>query len=57
MTTGGGDEPDFVMEDGLAVLSRSYLLRRGSCCGLACRHCPYVGTPLEHPDRARRREP
>jgi len=47
------DEPDWVFEDGLMVASRSGLLRRGECCGLGCRNCPYVGTPLEHPDRAR----
>lgn len=48
------DEPDLVCDtDGLWVLSRSALLRRGTCCGLACRNCPYVGTPLEHPHRAR----
>lgn len=48
------DEPDHVFEDGLLVMTRSYLLRRGSCCGLACRNCPYVGTRLVHPDRAAR---
>jgi hypothetical protein len=49
------DEPDHVVdEDGLFVMTRSYLLRRGECCGLACRNCPYVGTPWEHPDRAAR---
>jgi hypothetical protein len=48
------DEPDHVFEDGLFVMTRSYLLRRGECCGLACRNCPYVGTEWEHPDRAAR---
>lgn len=48
------DEPDLVAgDDGLWVLSRSALLRRGTCCGLGCRNCPYVGTALEHPGRAR----
>ena len=45
------DEPDWVMEDGWMVATRSGLLRRGECCGNGCKNCPYVGTPLEHPDR------
>jgi Family of unknown function (DUF5522) len=36
--------PDFTLEDGLVVFSRDFLLRRGSCCGSGCRHCPYPGT-------------
>ena len=27
---------------GLSVLTAAYLLRRGTCCGSGCRHCPYV---------------
>lgn len=26
---------------GLFVMTRGYLLRRGSCCSAGCRHCPY----------------
>ena len=36
---------------GLWVMTRLAHLDRGTCCGNACRHCPYVGTPLEHPRR------
>ncbi|MBK6749434.1 MAG: hypothetical protein KA956_02305 [Pyrinomonadaceae bacterium] len=32
---------DFDFEDGLMVLTRRYLSRRGYCCGGDCRHCPY----------------
>ncbi len=32
---------DFYLEGGLLVLTAHYHLRRGSCCGNACRHCPY----------------
>lgn len=32
---------DFVIEEGLFVLTRAFLLRRGYCCGSGCRHCPY----------------
>lgn len=26
---------------GLFVMTRGYLLRRGTCCGSGCRHCPF----------------
>ena len=26
---------------GLMVLTAGYLVRRGTCCGTGCRHCPY----------------
>lgn len=32
---------DFYYDGGLMVLTASYLLRRGYCCGNRCRHCPY----------------
>lgn len=32
---------DFHLENGLVVLTREYLLRRGYCCGSGCRNCPY----------------
>lgn len=32
---------DFYFENGLMVLTRSYLLNRGYCCSNTCRHCPY----------------
>lgn len=32
---------DFYMENGLMVLSSWFHLKRGECCGNACRHCPY----------------
>lgn len=32
---------DFYFEDGMMVLTRKYLLERGSCCDNGCRHCPY----------------
>ena len=28
-------------EDGLMVLTESYLKSRGYCCKSACKHCPY----------------
>ena len=36
------DEADYYLdENGLMVFTRSYHLRRGSCCESGCRHCPY----------------
>ncbi|WP_420844086.1 DUF5522 domain-containing protein [Lacipirellula parvula] len=32
---------DFYFERGRFVLTEAYLLRRGTCCGNGCRHCPY----------------
>ncbi|HEV8593490.1 MAG TPA: DUF5522 domain-containing protein [Pyrinomonadaceae bacterium] len=32
---------DFYFENGLMVLTETYLLKRDYCCGNACRHCPY----------------
>lgn len=32
---------DYYMENGLMVLSSWFHLKRGECCGNACRHCPY----------------
>ena len=32
---------DYTMENGLLVMTRWYLLRRGHCCENGCRHCPY----------------
>jgi hypothetical protein len=35
-------EPDdYYLENGLMVLTERYHLKRGSCCGNGCRHCPY----------------
>jgi hypothetical protein len=35
------DPEDFYFENGLMVLTERYHLKRGSCCGNGCRHCPY----------------
>jgi len=37
----GSAEPDYYLENGFVVFTRSYHLRRGYCCGSGCRHCPY----------------
>lgn len=40
---------------GWSVMTAYYLKKRGFCCGLGCRHCPWVGTAGEHPDREQNR--
>ena len=35
---------DYVMENGLLVFTREYLLTR-PCCGNGCRNCPYGVNP------------
>jgi hypothetical protein len=35
------DEPDYYFEHGLLVYTSAFHLKRGSCCGSGCRHCPY----------------
>lgn len=32
---------DYTVENGLWVFTRWYFLKRGECCGNACRNCPY----------------
>ena len=32
---------DYYFEDGLLIMTEAYHLRRGSCCGMKCRHCPF----------------
>lgn len=32
---------DFYFINGLMVMTESYHLKRGYCCGNACLHCPY----------------
>ncbi|MBT8115504.1 MAG: hypothetical protein KJP04_08990 [Arenicella sp.] len=35
------EDKHYYMENGFMVFTRAYHLARGSCCGSACRHCPY----------------
>jgi hypothetical protein len=39
-------ERDYYVEHGRVVFTESYLLRRGTCCGNGCRHCPFRGESL-----------
>lgn len=37
---------DFYREGDYIVFTAQYHLRRGSCCGSGCRHCPYTAKSL-----------
>lgn len=41
------EQPDSYVENGLLVYTAAYHLRRGSCCGSGCRHCPYEPRHVE----------
>ena len=36
---------DFYWEKGKLVMSEAYHIKRGSCCGNDCKHCPYSEIP------------
>jgi len=40
-------QPDCYFENGLLVYTAAYHLKRGSCCGSGCRHCPYEPKHVE----------
>lgn len=40
-------EPDYYIENGLLVMTKSYHLKRGYCCGSACRNCPFEHINVE----------
>jgi hypothetical protein len=43
---------DYYFEGSKLVFTAAYLLKRGSCCGSGCRHCPYRGAAPELDDEA-----
>jgi hypothetical protein len=40
-------QPDWYFENGLLVYTATYHLKRGSCCGSGCRHCPFEPRHIE----------
>ncbi len=38
---------DYYFDGPYIVFTAAYLLKRGTCCGSGCRHCPYRGTELD----------
>jgi hypothetical protein len=41
------EQPDYYVENGLLVYTAAHHLKRGSCCGSGCRHCPYEPRHVE----------
>jgi hypothetical protein len=35
------DKDYYINEHGKVVFTKEYHLKRGSCCGSGCKHCPY----------------
>ena len=33
---------DYYLENDRVIFTASFHIRRGSCCGNGCRHCPYT---------------
>ena len=34
-------ELDFYWDEGKVVMTEQYHIKRGSCCGSGCKHCPF----------------
>lgn len=39
--TRSSEQPDYYFENDLLVYTAHFHVKRGSCCGSGCRHCPY----------------
>jgi hypothetical protein len=46
----GLDPEDYYFEGPYLVFTAAYHLKRGSCCGSGCRHCPYGNAPAKSAD-------
>ena len=42
----------YLTENGLLVFTEAYHLKRGSCCGSGCRHCPYDYENVAEPKKS-----
>ncbi|MGA3033639.1 MAG: DUF5522 domain-containing protein [Terracidiphilus sp.] len=41
------DPEDYYFEGPYLVFTAAYHLKRGTCCGSGCRHCPYGNGPAK----------
>lgn len=48
---------DFYLDGDYMVFTEQYHLKRGSCCGSRCKHCPYGLAPDASEDHYQRPEP
>ena len=46
------EEDFYFLPDGRLVFTEAYHLKRGSCCGNGCRHCPYDYEQVREPRRS-----
>ncbi len=46
-------EDFYFNEDGFMVLTASYHLKRGVCCGNGCKHCPFDFINVPEPTRSK----
>jgi len=42
------EHQDYYIEDGRYVFTAHFHLKRGSCCGNKCRHCPFCPKHLKN---------
>lgn len=47
------DPEDYYYEGEYLVFTAAYHLKRGSCCGSGCRHCPFGNGPAKEPEAAK----
>lgn len=45
------DEDYYILPDGRLVMTSTYLLKRGFCCGNGCLNCPYNYENVQEPMR------
>jgi hypothetical protein len=45
------DEDYYFLPDGRLVMTATYLLKRGWCCGNGCLHCPFDYINVKEPKR------
>jgi hypothetical protein len=46
-------EDYYLLPDGRLVMTASYLLKRGWCCGNGCLHCPFEYAAVPEPKRSK----
>jgi hypothetical protein len=51
-TTQPNNEDYYMLPDGRIVFTAQYHLKRGYCCGNACKHCPYQYENVSEPKRS-----
>jgi hypothetical protein len=50
------NEQLYYLEDGKVVFTPLYHIRRGTCCGNFCRHCPYIPVGIKGNKNTKQKE-